>query len=224
MIDIIKLKTILFLLVLACVFFAFGLSPARADQIQGRFDYSSLNNKLRTPLEPAKNEAKKFSIGINYGSINNFRMFQPVSSEAGTSLFASYAYAINSFYSLGLEIGFAGDENIFNNSLNTYTESGGFFTINNIFKIKKLGPLFPYFRIATGLYSVTLWHKENQGFVFQASNTFADIGAGVGFDFAALGSKLNVDYYVPAILNFRFNSPGSNKFPSILSVGYKHEF
>ena len=165
-------------------------------------------------------DAGRFGVGVNYGIINNFRMWDNASSESGSALRVNYSYDFSDLYTLAIEIGFVADDNVFKNaSVVTVAETGSFLNIDHIFRTRKVGMLSPYLKLGTGIFAVNLWQKRTDNrFYNLANNIIADLNAGLGADFKIGNALMNVDLFFPALLNELYLSARPSY---ILSLGCK---
>ncbi|OGC21648.1 hypothetical protein A2291_06025 [candidate division WOR-1 bacterium RIFOXYB2_FULL_42_35] len=165
-------------------------------------------------------QAGQMGFGLDYGYINNLGMFASNSSEAGTILQVSYLFKKNNFYTLALEIGFIADNNVFKSATTpTYTETGCFLNINNIFHLPELLFIKPYVSVGTAINGVNSWRKEGGSFIHNANNVFADINFSGGIEFWFFDSLSNIELSCPALLHPYYIS---RKVPMVLSFGVKH--
>ena len=164
-------------------------------------------------------ETGRFGFGINYGTLNNFRVWNSASTESGGVLIVSYVYDFNDFYTTALELGFFADNNVLKDD--TFAGTGSYLNIDHIFHTRKIGQFSPYVKFGTGIYSSDLWRKQNGSFGFNASSVIADLSAGVGADFELWKALVNVDLFFPAL--FRLAIFGQ-KLPYVLSLGSKYYF
>jgi hypothetical protein len=170
----------------------------------------------------AEEDGGRFGVGVDYGIINNFKMWACASTETGSVLKVNYSYDFNPLYTAALEIGFIADENVFKNAaVNTYVETGTFFRVNHLFHTLPVGQTAPYLKIGTGIAAVNGWWKRNGTFTSSASNVFADINAGAGADFKLWNALLNVDLDFPGLFHEWYMG---SRISSILSLGLRWRF
>lgn len=169
------------------------------------------------------NDNGNFGVGVNYGLIGNFRMWDNASTEAGSVLRIEYFYDLNHLYTIAAEIGFVADNNVFRNvAETTAVQTASFLIINNLFHLSEVWSSSPYLKIGTGLYAVNAWNKRtDQKFYYSGTNVFVDLSAGAGTDFYIGNIKANMDLFFPALLNEWF---GKLKLSYILSFGCKYGF
>lgn len=161
--------------------------------------------------------AAQIGFGINYGLVNNFRMWDSADLEHGDLLRVDYSYAFNDFYTLALQVGFFADHYIFNGSANNVdVQTAAFLNIDNLFYQKKFFGLAPYLKVGTGLYGVNSWLKSSDHFYFRASNVMADIVVGAGVDFNIWNVRSNLELAFPAIVHAAILKA---KLPYIISFG-----
>ena len=161
-------------------------------------------------------------LSINYGIVNNFKMWDSSSSETGNMIQIGYIYKPNDKYSLELDLAFIADSNTFNNSSTpTYVETASYLNIKHSFYMYRTQSFSPYLHFGTGLYGVNSWLKTGKTFYSKATNIFADVSAGLGCDINIKDNFINLDISMPALLHALY---GNVKIPYIISIGCKHLF
>jgi len=163
--------------------------------------------------------AAQAGFGINYGLVNNFRMWDAAALDHGDQLRVDYSYALNDSYTLALQVGFFADHYIFNGSANNlYVQTAAFLNLSNQFYLRKLWQLAPYLKADTGLYGVNSWYKRNNKFYSAGTNVMADVGVGAGADFNLWNVRANLDLTFPALAHVLILKA---KLPYIISFGVK---
>ena len=168
-------------------------------------------------------EVGRFGLGINYGLVNNIKIWNTQSSEAGSMLRVDYTYDFNDFYTAALEIGFFADENIFRSaSTPTFTQTIASLNIDHIFRARTIGLFSQYYKIGTLLYGANLWRKSGNSYLHESTDVSADISAGIGAEFKLWNSIANVDLTFPALIHIACFS--NRKVAYVLSLGWKRYF
>lgn len=163
-----------------------------------------------------------WGVGVNYGFVNNLKMFNHAGSDSGQSLQVDYFYRPNDSYFAVLEFAFVADANALKNADSAvYVETASYLNLKHCFSAFKKDAFSSYLSVGTGLYGVNLWQKLNKSFTFQAANFFADISLGAGCDFKAGKVILNADLSFPALLHVLY---GNSRIASIFSFGCKYYF
>lgn len=168
-------------------------------------------------------EAGRFGLGINFGFVNNLRIWDSQDSESGNMIRIDYTYDFNNFYTAALEIGFFADENVFKTAtVTTYTHTVSFLNIDHIFHTRKLGPFSPYLKFGTGIYGSNLWRKEDDYFYNSGTDVLADISLGAGTEFMLWNAVMNVDISSPGIIHALYST--RRKLAVVLNFGWKCYF
>lgn len=160
--------------------------------------------------------------GIHYGAINNFKMFSSADTDAGSVLAVDYSYDFTDRYTAALEIGYIVDNNVFPNSSSPRdVETCAFLNIDHRFYWNKSDNFSPYWKVGTGIYSVTLFTKTDNVFTFSAATTIADICFGAGADFKVWDIPLNTDL---TFTSLGFSQTLNSRTAYIFTVGYRQKF
>jgi len=166
--------------------------------------------------------AEGFGVGVNYGLINNFKMFDAASTEAGTMLQVSYSYHFNDLYTAALEVGFIMDNNVLGSAAGTpYVETGSYLNIDHLFYLKRTEKIASYLSVGTGLMAVTGWWKTGAGLVNNATYVFADLNVGAGADIKIGNGICNLALNIPGLGHELYHR---SNVAYILSLGYKQPF
>lgn len=160
--------------------------------------------------------------GIHYGAVNNFKSFSDADTDAGSMVAVDYSYDFSDRYTVALELGYIVDNYVIPvSSASRYVETGTFLNIDHLFYLYKTDDFSPYYKLGTGIFAVTLWHKQDNDFYFSADNVFADIDAGIGADLKLWGILLNTDLTFPALAHEAFYT---SKISYIFTIGYNYHF
>ena len=163
-----------------------------------------------------------WAVGIHYGAINNFLMFAEADTDTGSVLAVDYSYDFTDRYTAALEIGFIFDNNVIpTTSSPRSVETCSFLNIDHRFYWNKSDNFSPYWKVGTGIYSVTLFTKHDNVFTFSAATSIADISLGMGADFKAWNIPLNADL---ALTSLGFSETINSRIAYIFTVGYRQRF
>ena len=163
--------------------------------------------------------AAQAGFGLNYGLVNNFKMWDSAALDHGDLLRVDYSYAFNDAYTLALQVGFFADHYVFNGSANNVNvQTAAFLNIDNRFYQRKFFGLAPYLKVGTGLYGVNSWFKSSDRFYFRGSNVMADVAVGAGADFNLWNIRSNLELAFPALAHALILRA---KLPYIISFGAK---
>jgi len=163
-----------------------------------------------------------WAAGIHYGAINNFLMFAEADTDTGSVLAVDYSYDFTDRYTAALEIGFIFDNNVIpTTSSPRSVETCSFLNIDHRFYWNKSDNFSPYWKVGTGIYSVTLFTKHDNVFTFSAATSIADISLGMGADFNAWNIPLNADL---AFTSLGFSETIKSRSAYIFTVGYRQRF
>lgn len=193
----------------------------KLKQIYGALFFLAVLPSLTLALD-----ADRFSVGISYGTVGNFRYWSAADANSGSVINVNYAYDFGPTYRTELCLGFAVDDKVFPRvGSTTYAQTATFLAINHVFRSQKFWPLTPYLKLGTGIAAVNGWWKRtDQQLYINANNILADVNFGIGTDIHFLFGTLNIDFYAPGLFHEMYESKAIHEYINFLTIGYKYQF